>query len=698
MAISLRDIRQHRARRRLLDPSRLVELLEEPCADTELRAQIAAELVVRAWLLSGDSQSTCAETEECLKRGLYALGLDAEDIAATTRWCSEQAERRTFTLPSPLHHSPLSLWQLVAFDLENWRTAQGFILFVPNPGSAESGFAREGVALPFILDDTATARTGLLRTVDDSPIGDESLTRAITVAHIVASKAGWLPSGRPAAVKLLTVRRAGDFPIEGESAGMAVLLALALRSGKRSEALPLGFGTSGVLAENGCLVPGAHAPGELLAKEHLLRMMGIAHRLLPSGPRYVFADTVCLPPTQVADGLRASLDRIVPPISTEKATGPLSLSEMETILADVQEGMRYGSVTATEAKARCERILGQVGSSTSVRASDLRIWATANLSSAECHLGHPERSGELCHSVVGEPLCGPRFKAQALVRQAVSLTDMCRYEDAVRTAQEAMSLADILSSATERLDLKLQVTGSMGQALCYWALLDPSKTDDALKALQEGCSLATQLDGDCPTETPDLPRSLCYWYLAHALLRPTAAETVYQQVRDMCSGDPKTHEYLLRIRWLSAYRMLLLRQGLPTTLAGLDMELPSPAAEGGWLNQTAAKYRGALRAAQGDAKGACLDFEVAAKLAERDRAPLLEFIGGTACLQAGRSLLPHVPDVAHGYLTQAATIFKRRRDWFAGLIEGAKWAEHAKTMGSGSTPASTALPQYFYPY
>ena len=699
MIVSWREIRQRRALRRLLDPAHLVKLLEVPCADEALLAQVGAELVVRAWLLSGSAAGLSAEAKEHLERGLHALGLGVEELTTATAWCAGQSRQRTFTLPARLLHSSIPLWESVAFDVENWRTAHGFVVFVPKGGAVECGYARDGVALPFILDDTATARTALLRSADDQLVGDELMSRAISVAHVLARSAGWLRSDQSPAARLLTVRGAGPLPIEGESLGLPVLLALALRAGNRSPGAPLGVGASGVIADNGCIVPGAHGRNELLVKERFLCMMGVRHRFLPCGPNYAHADTIRLGPMDVVSAVRAALDAIAPSTTAGPGDGSFSLQQMEDCLAGLERGMRYGSATAAQAEAQCEVIIAQVARSASVRATDLRIRATANLASAECHLGHPERSAELCQQLIQEPACGPRLKAQVLVRQVVNLTDMCRYEDAARTAHEAASLAGRLDPATERLDMELQVTGSLGQVLGFWALIDPGKADEAFRQLERSCYLARQLDGDCPTETLDLPRNLCYWYLAHALLRPTEAETVYREVHDLCLDDPKTCEYLLRTRWLSAYRMHLLGLPLPPDLVALDMDLPSPTAEGGWLNQTAAKYRGTLCAAAGDNDGAIRDFEVAAKLIEHgDRAPLLEFIGATACLQAGESLLAAAPHIAGPHLIRAAAVFEKRRNWFAGVIKGEKWAGRAQALLTSQVSTKQAHPQLCYLY
>lgn len=700
VSITWRDIRRCRSLRRLLDPECLVTLLRSPCADSELRQQVAAELAVRAWLLSGGGEGANPSMQSCLEEGLQALGLDAQEIAAASTWCGHQTEQRSFLPPSSLSSAGSLLWRMVAYDLENWRTAHGYVLLVPKHGAAMHGFSRGGVALPFILDDTATARTESVRCADDTPIGDSTTNCAVRSAHVVARTCGWLRQGECLAVKLTTLRGPFDnHALTGGSLGLAVLLALALRARDNGQTPVFAFGASGDIGNNGCLVPGTHVGDAFLLKERLLCSMGVSHRLLPTGPEYARDDTIRLPDMATARFLKETVSRVFVRVEGASKAAARTLRDMERCIDNVQRGMRYGSVSAPDAKSKCESVLAELDGSSSVRAADLRLWATANLASAECHLGHPGRSAQFCEQVIGDPSCGPRFKLQALVRQVVNLTDTCRYEDAVRTAQEASSLLGHMGTGTERLDMELQVTGSMGQALCYWALIEPERTEEALRALQRGCELAGQLDGDCPTDTPDLPRSLCYWYLAHALLKPDQAEKVYQDVRDTCLSDPKTREYLLRARWLSAYRMLLLGLELPPSLAGLDMEMPSPTVEGGWLHQTAAKYRGALCAARGDIEGACRDFEVAAKLIEiGDRSPLLEFIGATACLQAGESLAAARPDTARSYLERASTVFDERKGWFAGVICGAEWADRARELLDAHPSTSSKGPQLCYPY
>lgn len=696
MAITWQDIRQCRSLRRLLDPEYLVTLLRSPCADAELRQQIAAELAVRAWLLSCGGEVTNPSIQNCLQEGLHALGLDAQEIAAAENWCRGQSERRSFEVPPSCSLAGSLLWKYVAYDLENWRTAHGYILLVPNHEATRCGSSRGGVALPFILDDTANTRTDSVRCADDTPIKDAAFNRAVRSAHVVARNSGWLRQGECPAVKLTTLRgQVEGCTLTGDSLGLAVLLALALRKHSNGQMPIFAFGASGAIGDNGCLVPGTHNEDALLLKERLLCAMGVRHRLLPIGSEYAEASTIRLPDTATSGFLKETVSRLYVQVEAPGKAAARTLRDMEQCIGNIQDGMRYGSVSAPDAKSKCESVLAELAEVTSVRAADLRLWATANLASAECHLGNPERSTQLCEQVIGDPSCGPRYKLQALVRQVVNLTDMCRYKDAVRTAQEASSLLDHMSTGTERLDMELQVTGSMGQALCYWALIEPAKTDEALRALKTGCDLARKLDGDCPTDTHDFPRSLCYWYLAHALLMPDHAERIYQEVKDVCLSDAKTRDYFLRIRWLSAYRMLLLGIDIPATLANLDMAMPGD----GWLHQTAAKYRGALRAAQGNIDGARQDFEVAATLIKNgDRSPLLEFIGATACLQAGESLATPCPDIARQYLGRASVVFEKRKDWFAGAICGAEWAECARAWLDAHPSMIVVRPQRSYPY
>ncbi len=702
MPVGLETIEECRSRRRLLDPEQLVALLMEPCADLDLRAQVAAELVARAWLMSAGPAESRSQMAEYVERGLSALGCSKNVIEATCGWCKAQAQKRSFILPSLLSSENSLLWRLVTYDLNNWRDAQGFVLFIPQNGIGNHGLAREGVALPFIFDESVSERGALLRSADDSAIEDDLLNRAIRTAHAVARKQEWLREDQRPALKLTTLRGAFDSScLTGESLGLAALLAMALCHAKlyRTQVGPFLFGTSGTIGENGCSIPGAHGEEDYLKKERLLSMMGVRHRLLPAGPQYRYADTTSLPTAAIPEFLIRKLSVLTRDEKISELPALVSLADIELRLGKVERGMRFGSTSAPVAKSECETILKKVGDATSVRASDLRLLAKANLAAAECHLGHSERSSDLCHQIMEDPACGARFKIQAMVRQVVNLTDMCRYEDAVRIGREAHQLLDRLGSATDRLDMELQLTGSIGQALCYWALIDPKQSGEAFELLEKSCQLARQLDEDAPTDTTNLPRNLCYWYLAHALLKPTEAEEVYQQVADTCLGDSKTRAYFLRARWVSAYRMLLLGIDLPASLAKLDMEMPDPTAEGGWVNQTAAKYRGALRAAIGDVEGACEDFTVAAKLVEcGSTSPLLEFIGGTACLQAGDSLCESRSEIASKYFQVATDVFLTYSNWFAGEISGLNWLAESKQLLRKERALETTDLRRHFPY
>jgi hypothetical protein len=114
--------------------------------------------------------------------------------------------------------------------------------------------------------------------------------------------------------------------------------------------------------------------------------------------------------------------------------------------------------------------------------------------------------------------------------------------------------------------------------------------------------------------------------------------------------------YLLRIRFLGAYRHWLATSGVAPGFEAWD--LPSPrVSHMSWVLATALKYRATLFAANGQFGEAAGDFKDAVSLLERQPTPLLRFISATVSLRAFLSLRHHDPQLASAFLKGAETVF-----------------------------------------
>ena len=666
--------------------------------DPHLQGRIVAESIMRCWLFAGDSDG--GRIRELFLRAWQDAGFSSPVLDALSVWLHEQSVLRAYTWPVGwMDLAPLPVRELFCERLKNWEEAHGIAVFVLN-GSDPHLLA--SVAMPFIISDLRNGSHGaMVRTAFDEALRDDSndktiqLDKAVSRANHLAKELDFLKDQQVKSpiIVLTTLDGLSVAPLEGESLGLAVLLAHFLRS-KQMDAPALDLVASGALSLSGCRLATGVSAEVVRAKRRLLEKIGAKRIILPkcedvSGD----GDWPC------GQDLREYFGRLV---DEGKQLPEVSITSNAQQLRRIQElraGMKYGSVAAGVAAFELKAILAGSGEwMKSVRRRLTWVEGTLELAAAECHLGNPSEGNRLCDQILSwRSLIGVRIAGFALVRQAVNLTDMAEFAAAVARCREAIDLLPSIGQELERMELELHAHGTLGQALAFWSLQndeDSSRREESLVVLQRAAELAGDLDLPCEPQG-DLPRNLAYVHLWYALHDPVASEPFFQRARE--GSDSTSRAYLQRQRWLAAYRAPLLNQQMDWHR--FEEELPTVEVAGGWLRVLSLKYRGALRAAEEDWDAAEADFREAVHLISPEGSiPLLVFISATAALQGAESLRDSRQSTAMEMRDLAIQRFEQSEVGLSGSVQGARWLERARGLFSSVQLADLPDPQRFYQY
>ena len=171
--------------------------------------------------------------------------------------------------------------------------------------------------------------------------------------------------------------------------------------------------------------------------------------------------------------------------------------------------------------------------------------------------------------------------------------------------------------------------------------------------------------------------------LFRSILDGQSAETAYI-----------SRQYLNRVRWLGAYRRLLIFG----TVAPAIEAWPLPDGRTSWLLATAHKYRGALLAQLGRTTGAENDFQRSMAVLRSETTPLMRFIAGTSALQAGDSLREMSPDHARGYYSEAREVFAALTEFQNGPARGSVWLARVEGLVKGASGQNLSNPQFIFSY
>jgi hypothetical protein len=642
----LQKVRCCRSLLPLLSDAALRELASTRCADRSLIEQIFAEAVFRSWLFQGGQSSGGNKAEPVWCDLLKKVAPDEQALERTLKsWLQSQIDRRSYEVPVDLHRGDLRQGgHLLSKNLDTWRNADGFITFVGNP---EAGWIAEAVAMPFILRQTESGEGGGARAFDGTEIA--GLAPSVYAAnHSAALRASngtrpgkydiWLPTISGESVAYLG----------GASAGLPILLGISLKT-KSLPLDPFAWAACGVLSASGGLDTSAQSEDTLRAKTRLLAAMGI-RRIIACGDG---DDIPQLPAVRIWTNdthLEAGIGEMMEFAKTKAAVASSSLAQLEESLGRIDRHMHHGSLHPASAVEQLTEILETSGARNDLRSRELQNRTKLLLATAECHAGNPEKGSRWAQEAMdGRTQLGSFALGRGMIRQAVNLTDLGDYREAVAMAKRARDITSEAGlSPSQRLILEMEAAGTIGQALTFEGVTDPAARSPALDYLQRAVELAREFDAG-EAEARELPRDLCYLYQWHAFFDRSGCAEVWDQFQESAPAGHSSLDFIKRLRWLAAYRALLDGEAFDWKAFGHDLPNPSSAA-GDWLYRLALKYRGALRAAGGETDGAIQDFGESVRLIEySESAPILGLIGTMAALEAYRSLRKSHPEAALTY-------------------------------------------------
>lgn len=679
----LDHIRRHRGFIRLLNVEALSRALAEPCGDPTLRARLASELTVRAWLYAGGGDWTSLPERGAVESGWHSFGLPASAREILSRWLCEQGAHRRYALPDAMKTGSLFV-DFLKRDVGDFEHAHGVIPFVFR---TEHPDVDPVVLLPFMVRASSVC---CVTTADgkELPLLREGVERAMQ--GLVAC--GELRADAFFRVILTSLHDPG-IKLDGQSLGLPVMAARYFML-KKNELRALAVGLSGCLDHGGRLdVETRKANGAKLKAERLARY-GIPVRVFATDAGAELASASW----PVAQDLHSSLENLCQQVLLLPREHRRPMEDPGLRLDAIGKGMRFGGVSAQQALAELAHIETSLEGRSDCLTQHHQLVLKGLQASALCHLGRAAESAR----VTGELIrlrheLGAEYIAEALIRQAVNLTDFADYGQAVVYADDAFRMARHLRFH-DRSDVELKAVSTKAQALASWALIDSSKAAEARELSFKAVEMARAVDSISPAAEKNVPRNLVYVFLCHALHDPRGAIGFGAGIRDQVAIDPKSWPYYLRVRWLAAYRGLI--TGVPVVWCDFAEEMPGERGEGGWLLALCCKYRGALRASQGDMQGAISDFNAALRFAENPgSSPLLKFLSATAGVQAVESLGMADKTLADGFAAKSTPIIRQMADWYVEpKISASKWEARLFGLLVGRSPSDVPNPQMFFPY
>ena len=394
-------------------------------------------------------------------------------------------------------------------------------------------------------------------------------------------------------------------------------------------------------------------------------------------------------------------------------TGLSNLSEESATaqLVEVDDKVRRGQISYGDARTkviRCLDWLSKCQSDELIAEAILR--GQMLLSSIENHCGHPERGEQLCQAALKQVRDPDRVLAlEAGVSHAVSLCDRGDLENAEQLGRKLRDQVGTVTNSTLRLVADMFSAGNLAETLLYRALRETRNDAAAAESLhlfRESLRINQRLlksegSGQRRYQVAKSATRVALW---HALLRPEETASKLAEARALIAGFPNvdttaSEQHLRRIQFLGGYRQWLLTSHIVDYFE--KWQLPEILrADETWVEATARKYRGSLRAAAGDNAGAHQDFVHAqqALTAINDR-PLFRFIGGTVAVQAGESLGPK-SSLGQDHLQTAVALFRASElnGWSSGPVRAELWRLRAEALLAGRDGASLPHPQLSFPY
>lgn len=389
----------------------------------------------------------------------------------------------------------------------------------------------------------------------------------------------------------------------------------------------------------------------------------------------------------------------------------LSEERVTALLGEIDDKVRRGQISYGDARTAVTRCLDWLNHREfDGLIAEAMLRGQMLLGAIENHCGNPERGEQLCQAALQQVQDPDRFLALEVgVSHAVSLCDCGDLENAEQLGRKLRDQAGTVTNSRLRLVAEMFSAGNLAETLLYRALRETGSDTVAAESLHlfgESLKINQRLLGSegSGQRRYQVAKSATRVALWHALLRPEETASRLAEARVLIAGFPiadtrASEQHLRRIQFLGGYRQWLLTRHIAD-----DFEKwPLPEilrADEMWVEATARKYRGSLRAAAGDHEGAQQDFVHARETltAINDR-PLFRFIGGTVAVQAGESLGP-TSQLGEDHLLTAVALFRasERDGWRSGPMQAEPWRERAEGLLSGRDRASLPHPQFSFAY
>jgi hypothetical protein len=382
-----------------------------------------------------------------------------------------------------------------------------------------------------------------------------------------------------------------------------------------------------VLATGAILDGGVAAATAVEAKVELARKMGVHVWVQPSpcdkdanAPHHVLSLASDQPLKRALDAIRRSLAEI----GVAKAT----VRHAREIIARYFHLPPSTAVSIQEAiatiKKNIQALVDEDNEFLRPSITDGRIL----LASLHNHAGDAKSSVEVLDGIEALWAIDKARLCKIYARKVVAFTDLGNLKEAENLGRKARAIAFKLDiPVPEQAEVLVETTGSLGgEALLHKALRTGKEADsvEAYELLNITLDTTEEL-ARAGHQTPHVDADLWYaksavrYVLWHAYFRPTKITDLikeYQSVVEaprLAGKHDISEEYLKRTHFLGGYRALLAGKA-PAQNEFTGWPMPSlQAGAPEWVVATALKYRGALKAHNGDVS-AQADFEEAVKL------------------------------------------------------------------------------------
>ena len=323
----------------------------------------------------------------------------------------------------------------------------------------------------------------------------------------------------------------------------------------------------------------------------------------------------------------------------------------------------------------------------------------------ENHCGNPEIARKWIESALTQAQ-GHHFLVvcEAVANEVVSLCDGGNLKESESLGRwlrsELQNLSPRLMDSKDRMTCAMFSAGALGgEPLLHKALQEPGNSDlasESLALLQEALSKAQRLQEieDSPQHRHWLGKDAVRVALWHALFESHGVDAAVARARTQfpATDHDDSEDFLRRVQFLGGYRQFLVDGTFPVNFE--TWLLPERT---GWVNATARKYRGTLRAAKGDIRGAEADFQIAWEALISESGLLLRLIAGSIAVQAGFSL-GSTTTVGCRFLESALVLFKDLKVFQAGPVDVTIWHDRAQGLLDKKSPGSLPDPQRFFVY